>query len=335
MTLRVLTNQEIIDQLNSGMIWGSPTITYSFAATTEQIYGDSELQGFSPLAAAQQDAADVALQLWDELIAATFRKVAPSSSTDIEFGNSSTGVAFAHAYFPWTGSVWFNSTFGSDAGTNNLMTPALGRHGFVTFIHEIGHALGLNHMGNYNGDGATPQSFQDSTVYSVMSYFGPSWGGGEGQVAWADWTGADGVTYSPQTPMLNDILAIQAMYGVDTTTRTGDTIYGFNSNVAGRVAQIFDFTINRNPILTIFDSGGVDTIDLSGYSSASVINLAAGSYSSCNSMTSNIAIAYGCDIENAVAGAGNDTLNGNALNNRLEGAQATIASLGSPETTAF
>jgi hypothetical protein len=30
------------------------------------------------------------------------------------------------------------------------------------------------------------------------------------------------------TPLVHDIAAIQAIYGVDTTTRTGDTVYGFN-----------------------------------------------------------------------------------------------------------
>jgi Peptidase M10 serralysin C terminal len=45
--------------------------------------------------------------------------------------------------------------------------------------------------------------------------------------------------FSAATPLLHDIAAIQAMYGADMTTRTGDTVYGFHSN-AGRGA--FDFT---------------------------------------------------------------------------------------------
>ena len=40
------------------------------------------------------------------------------------------------------------------------------------------------------------------------------------------------------TPMLYDIAAIQPLYGADMTTRTGDTVYGDNSN-AGRGAFNF------------------------------------------------------------------------------------------------
>ena len=252
------------------------------------------------------------------------------SSSNIEFGMSNTGVGYAHAWFPTVGSVFFNQTYNS--GTNNLVAPVVGQHGFLTYVHEIGHSLGLEHMGEYNGTADTPSSYQDSTVYSVMSYFGPSWGtgsaNGEGLVAWADWVGADGRRYSPQTPMVNDVMAIQSMYGVETTTRTGDTVYGFNSNVGSEVSSIFDFTINKNPILTIYDSAGVDTLDLSGWNTNSIIDLTPGAYSSCNSMTYNVAIAYTCDIENAVGGGGSDTIGGNTLANRLVGGAGNDALFG-------
>ena len=43
-------------------------------------------------------------------------------------------------------------------------------------------------------------------------------------------TGADFGPSYPGTVMLDDIAAAQRTYGVNTTTRTGDTVYGFNSN---------------------------------------------------------------------------------------------------------
>ena len=58
--------------------------------------------------------------------------------------------------------------------------------------------------------------------------------------------------------MLYDIAAIQAKYGADMTTRTGDTVYGYNST-ANRGA--FDFNMNPKPIFTIWDAGGNDTLD--------------------------------------------------------------------------
>jgi serralysin len=114
----------------------------------------------------------------------------------------------------------------------------------------------------------------------------------------------------PQTPMVYDIYAIQAKYGADTTTRRGNTTYGFHCNLPATDPEriIYDFTINHTPIFTIWDAGGIDTLDCSGYSGSQVINLTPGSYSSVNGMIENVAIAFNCSIEKAIGGAGNDTL---------------------------
>ena len=342
MALSSWTDQQIINQLNSGYKWSGSIITYSFPTVVSAMATYSgEGSGFSALNSTQQARAELALTLWDDVIARSIQKVAAgttSTSANIEFGNSTTGVGYAHAYYPSVGSVWFNTSYNSGQGTNDLMTPKIGAHGFLTYIHEIGHALGLEHMGDYNGTAATPSSYEDSTVYSVMSYFGPSWGSGsangQGLVAWADWVGADGRLYSPQTPMMNDIMAMQAMYGADTTTRTGDTVYGFQSNITGTTSAIYDFTKNLNPIICIWDAGGNDTLNLSGWNTASTVDLAPGSFSSANSMTMNISIARGAWIENAVTGNGNDTVYGNERNNTIttNGGNDTIYALGGDDT---
>lgn len=314
MTVANWTNSQVINQLNSGYKWTGSTITYAFPTSASGIYYQNEGTGFRAISSSQQTLFTLALQTWDDLIPQNFQLTTLTSS-NIEFGYSSSMDGYAHAYFPTNGSVWFKT--GSD-----VASATVGSYGFATIMHELGHALGLNHMGDYDaseGDSFTPSSFQDSRVLSIMSYFGPSGGQRSSEVQWADWTATNGQDYSPQTPMLYDVLAIQTIYGTSTTTRTGDTIYGFSSNVTGSSASLYNFTINANPVLTIFDSGGTDTLNLSGWSTPSYIYLESGLFSSCDGMTNNISIAYSSIIENAVGGAGNDTLTGNSSDNRLEG----------------
>jgi methionine-rich copper-binding protein CopC len=308
------TNAQVFNQLSSGQAWSGATITYSFpSGTTGLTITDGEGNSFRAASAAQQAFFSLAIMTWDDLIERTM-SLTTSTSSNIEFAYTTTGIDYAHAYFPTGGTVWFN------AAESTLVTAAVGSYGFQTTIHEIGHALGLNHMGDYNGAGAfTPSSYQDSVVLSIMSYFGPSAPLRSSDVASADWRGSDNKDYGPQTPMLNDVMVIQQIYGTSTTTRLGDTIYGFSSNITGTAASIYDFSVNKNPILTIFDSGGSDTLNLSGWSSRSEIHLESGVFSSANDMTNNIVIAYSAVIENAVAGSGNDTLTGNAVGNRLDG----------------
>jgi Ca2+-binding RTX toxin-like protein len=313
-----LTLGAVVQQLDSGLHWFGSTITYNFPTSAGGLTSMSgESNTFSALNANQQAKAIIALGLWDDLMSTSFVGGAPGSS-NIEFGNTRLAGVYAQTYFPTAGTVWLNPN------NTDLVMPVIGDHGFITYIHELGHALGLDHMGDYNGAGNfTPNSYQDSTVLSVMSYFGPSWGSGaangEGLVAWADWVGADNKLYEPQTPMLNDVYAIQQIYGADPSARTGNTVYGFHSTVGAASGGIYDFTSNLHPIMCIYDSSGIDTLDLSGWSTSSTISLVPGTFSSGNSMTSNISIAYSCIVENAIGGAGADVLVGNDYGNTLDG----------------
>lgn len=72
-------------------------------------------------------------------------------------------------------------------------------------------------------------------------------------------------------------------------------------------------------VYTIFDSGGTDTIDYSGYNGTQLINLNPETFSNVNGHVGNVAIARGVVIENAIGGSGNDTIIGNAANNVVSG----------------
>jgi hypothetical protein len=84
----------------------------------------------------------------------------------------------------------------------------------------------------------------------------------------------------PSTPMVDDVWVIQQKYGADMTTRTGDTTYGFHAT-ADVANQAMRFEAgDLATAFTIWDAGGKDTLDLSGYYTPSVIDLREGAYSS-------------------------------------------------------
>lgn len=316
----ILALEQVIQQLTRGnTAWngignnpvpraGLGTITFGFFETAAQVYSSEQSQ-FQPLSLAQREAVRTAFAIWGELINVTFVEGTPSTA-DINIGNLNTTEDYFSAYANLPsrsligGDIWIST----NAATNQQV--GLSEPGFRTLLHEMAHALGISHPGNYNATAgqtltyeANAEYFQDSLQYTIMSYFPSSS------------TGAVRTSFAA-TPLAHDIAAIQSIYGANMTTRTGDTTYGFNSS-AGRDA--YDFTRNTNPVVAIWDAGGRDTLDLSGWSSDSKIDLMPGASSDGGGQTTNIQIAFGVTIENAVGGGGNDTIGGNDANNVLRG----------------
>jgi serralysin len=180
--------------------------------------------------------------------------------------------------------------------------------------------LGLGHGGPYD-EGVTDQAVAftsfDNRAFSIMSYIEPP-----REYSWGTSRASNGLNYAndPTTPMMLDIAAIQRLYGVAVNTPfSGGQVYGFNSNIGGDIRKYFDFTQNSRPIITIWNKGTNNTLDLSGFSAASNVNLNDGTFSSVAGLSNNLAIALGTRIDTTVTGSGSDAILGNGNGNFISG----------------
>ncbi len=323
MALPIWNLTQISNNLSrTNLQWTTPNITFGFPTSTPVWAKLAEGRGFTSFNESQKQSARLAVGLFDDVIRPDF--IETSARPQVTFQNTVTNIGYAHAYYPGlsapSGSAWFNPNYKS--GTSSVAPATIGQSGFMTYVHELGHSMGLDHPGTYNGGSPTyelnAKYQQDSRQYTVMSYFAAAKTG-------ADHVASNGQLYVPQTLMLHDIKALQDMYGAETTTRTGNTVYGFHAN-AGR--SVYDFNINKHPVISIWDSAGVDTLDFSGFATPSRINLTAGNFSDADGMTKNISIAFGATIENAIGGNGIDVITGNEAANNLKGGNAADTIVG-------
>jgi len=299
------SGQNDIDSLLQTTRWGSGSgtveMTFSFG-TSSSVYqsGYSEpTTGFGEFSEHQKAATRSALDYWSNVANITFTEVTDSSTVagDLRFAKSSE-PSTAWAYLPNAGATGGDVWVGPSSYYNDMSE---GSYGFQTMLHEIGHALGLMHT--HQGS-VIATSDIDWTGYSVMSYR---------SYVDAPLTGYT-QNYYPTTPMINDLKAIQHIYGANSSHNTGDTTYSWTTG--GRVLE------------TIWDAGGTDTIDWSNQSSAAEINLTSGVWSKLGNTyyskwptieDRTLMIAENAVIENAVGGSAADTIVGNAVANVLTG----------------
>ncbi len=295
----VFTTDQIANQLTTGF-WGGALHHFDVRP------GGTLTYDVSGLTAAGQNLAREAFNLWSDVTGILFSEV--TGSAQIVLDDTQTG-AFANAVF--ADGISTSATI--NVGTEWLTTygTGLNSYSFQTYLHEIGHALGLGHAGDYNttANYSTDSLYlNDSWAATIMSYFSPT---GNSYTA--------GLGFTRQfalTPMVADGVAVTALYGAATTTRTGNTVYGFNTN-SGRV--VYDANVTPSASYTVYDNGGIDTLDYSGFSQIQRIDLNAEAYSNVGGRIGNVYVARGTVIENAIGGSGSDVIFGNDAANRLVG----------------
>jgi len=350
------TGDAKIDGILSGVKWAAG-ITYSdvdSAADYQAGYssdgdGDgisAQNEGFSQFTAQQTLAMHTALNnaTYTQLAAAWGFSIEGFTNLTIDYAGAgaanatiraanSSDPSTAYAYYPNSNIYGGDTFFGNyyDSSIYTLKNPVAGNYAWHTMLHELGHSLGLKHGQETGGPAnvALPYAW-DSIEFSVMTY--------------RSYVGAplSGYTYeqwgAPQTYMMLDIAALQTMYGADYSVQSGDTVYTWSPTtgetyINGGLA--IDPGDNRI-FATIWDGGGIDTYDLSNYSTNLTLDLNPGGYS----VFSNAQLAYlgssqyargnifnallfngntASMIENAIGGSGNDTITGNDLANALTG----------------
>ena len=266
---------------------------------------------------AQKDDTREALSAFSDVANIYFHEVSETADTvgTFRFGmtdhalNGNTqaaGWAFGPGGSSANGDVWianYDDTDPDAYAAAHDMSP--GTMGALTLLHEIGHGLGLKHTFEHP---VVDRSFESNT-YTLMSYTAP-------EEAWYD-SGNWAISY---TPMLLDVAALQFLYGAQTHNET-DTTYSWDETVPFAS--------------TIWDSGGIDTLDFSNFSLGHNISLVDGSSSTISfpvrdyytnqegwdvrQLPDNLSIAYGVEIENAIGGAGDDKIIGNDGDNILTG----------------
>lgn len=324
----VWTTEQIVAQLtNWEARWNTQTpIAYTFLTQPYAYLGSSP--NFSAFSAAQRAAETRNMQLVSDVANLSFVEVPDNgqpggpANKRIGFYNvNSSNVPYwgaAKDYSVQSETEPNGEIYGVNQAVNLWRANQQGGWGIGEsnprkLMHELLHTVGLDHPGPYNGDSADYESqalfYQDSHQYTVMSYWLAS-------VTGADHVADSGVTWFASTPLLYDVAALQYLYGANMTTRTGNTVYGFNAT-ADR--EVFNLSLHPNAVFTIWDAGGRDTLDLSGFVTPSRIDLHQGAFSDAGQLTSNISIAFGARIEDAVGGVANDQITANELQNRLTG----------------
>ena len=280
---------------------GQPAkLTYSFMFNGVTVPAADDPKGYYTFTDEQRAATRAILKMISEQVGITFTEVDETKGDfgSLRFGNEAQGSVSngsTLAFMPLYSNVFINGD-----NESNMSNIVAGKYNWTTLVHEIGHALGLKHPGNYNAGSVTSTdknnylaSAEDNNLNTIMSYNSAP------QKQERDFFGK------------YDLLALRYLFG-KTAYHTEDNAYTYTDK-SGQVLSL------------ITDDGGNDTINVSAVSIGTKLDLTPGGNQSIGLLSNgkaaidNIAIAFDATVENVVGSAFDDFVVLNASANVIDG----------------
>ncbi|WPY97050.1 M10 family metallopeptidase C-terminal domain-containing protein (plasmid) [Limimaricola variabilis] len=306
------TAEQFAEYLRSGYHREAGQTPYFFSADDARLI-TVDLSG---LDAGGKVLARRAMSAWESAVDVSFQET--SGRAKLSFIDNASGA-------------WAQTEYWSDGTVNkavvNVSADWVARYGtsvdsysYRTYLHEIGHVLGLGHTANYGDEASAHDAHYDNDSWqmSVMSYLG------QDQNPNVSASRAVNVT-----PMEADLIALRALYGASEKGSTaGNTVWGRNSNLDTPLGEMFRAMEQSNAesykgdegfTFYLEDEGGRDLIDFAHDTRGQSVDLRGGRASSLLGEVENMLIARDTVIEQYRAGSGHDKVSGNGANNKIWG----------------
>ncbi len=325
------------------------TISYSFPQTARDYLvvdgypSAKQIGSFQPVTDTQKVAVRTAFDLVESYTKLKFVEAPSGLATSAAFRFARFDDKGSESNFPANNGSYAKSDSRDSGDTflgGNGAAPAafFGTDDFNTIMHEMGHAFGLKHGHDpdYSGALSAPRNDNEFSVMTYASYLGSPTG-----TATEARSGS-----SPQSYMMYDIAALQALYGANFSKVGTTAVYKWDATtgqqtINGAAAPFTGATETNKIFSTVWTQGATATYDLSNFAGNQVADLQPGhwlTFSGAQLADLNDAAAAGTAqfmaqgniynallyngdtrslVSNVITGSGNDTIIGNAANNRI------------------